>query len=162
MINRTENLRRAREARWSDPAQRQALAERNRARTGKVTGSSWRRTKPGKASMITISPTPAKVEPVSVREIQFLSDLRLSLLTNEELAAKFGESQARVQQLSRLAGPLALNASGDLAQERVNMLAMQTEIQRRQLARCQREQATFNSSFAPHEGRSRNDSRLTG
>ena len=93
-----ENLRRAREARWSDPAQRQALAERNRARSSKP-GSAWRRTKPGRSSMITISPIPAKtVETAHVQTVNFLSELRLNLLSDKELETSLREKVAHLQQ----------------------------------------------------------------
>lgn len=58
-------------------------------------------------------------------------------MTDAELSVGFREAEARVQQLIRLAGPLAVNASGEIAQESVDMLALQVEIQRRQLTKCQ-------------------------
>ena len=126
MAATAEQLKRAREARWSNPAQRQALAERNRARV---------KVKPGRESMLTIAASVTKPQPVHTQEIAFLSELKLGLLADQELADRFREAETNVRQLSRLAGPLALNATGKLAQERVNMLSLQNEIQRRQLSR---------------------------
>lgn len=128
-----ERLRRMREKRWSDPKQREQLAARNKARARHAH-------KPTDAQKFSISKAPAKaVEVAHTQTLNFLSELRLGLLTDAELATRFRESEARVRQLSRLAGPLAFNATGDMVQLRVDMLTLQSEIRRRKLRECQKE-----------------------
>jgi hypothetical protein len=135
MAATAEQLKRMREARWSDPQQRQRLAQRNRARAKHAH-------KPGPNSQFTIAPPPKPaVETAHAATLTFLSELRLGLLTDSELVTRFREAEQRAQQLTRLTGPLATNASGEITQLRVDMLALQVEIQRRQLSRFQRQQA---------------------
>ena len=137
MLSRREIALRASEA---------ARAKRLAARTGKVNGSSWRKTKPGKASMISIVPAPAKlVEQVGVPDLSFPSNLRLGMMQTEELLAARNDREARLRQSERLAGPLKRVASAEENQLRIDLLSFELELRRRALADCQRKHGHANS-----------------
>lgn len=119
-------------------ASQAAAAAKAARRAGKVTGSAWRKTKPGRASMITITPAPAKaVEAAHSQTVQFLSELRLNLMLDSELEQSLRERQARLAYLERLPR-LIREASTDLQQTRADVLSYENEIMRRKLAKMQR------------------------
>lgn len=112
-----------------------------RAQRGKVTGSAWRKSKPGRASMLTITPAPKQsVESAHAHTVQFLSELRVGLMSEAELEQALRERQARLLQLERMP-KLLRDAAPDYQQTRADILSFSNEIMRRKLAKLQREQA---------------------
>lgn len=114
-----------------------ARMKRLTARTGNVAGFAWRRTKPGKASMITIVPAPkSAVELAHVHTVQFLSELRVGMMSDSELEQALREKRARLQQLERMP-KLIRDAAPDYQQARADVLSFQNELMKRHLSRCQ-------------------------
>lgn len=131
MMTRREIALKASQAAAAAKAARRALR-------GKP-GVAWHKTKPGRASMLTITPAPAKlVEQVRVQEITFLTNLRLGLMRTDELLAARNDREARLQQAARLAGPLKKVATMEENQLRVELILFDLELKRRALADCQR------------------------